>query len=245
MGQNENGSRLIRVVAILICFFCSAAQGQLSSDDIAHQYRFSFYPYYPIRGDLNGFNEFTYATNPDSYSGRYYFGFPQLELKINQWVRLNGGLRSIYTNNKEVSDTLELRPWFGATLNISNPWKWHLYNYVRFEYRDEVNLDDGTWLNSFRLRSRFGVGIPFAQRERAWKSKTWYGLADVEPQYRFDKRKIDPVRVRGGIGYIFTDRLQLEIIYGAQFVNGDTGGWQHTGNGLRMNLRYAFADGLL
>ncbi|MGZ4961996.1 MAG: DUF2490 domain-containing protein [Limisphaerales bacterium] len=236
----------------LLIFLCFSAiviapcrcQAQ-SADDVSNQYRLSIYPSYPIKGDLSGGGEFTFVDNPDRNLDRYYFGIPQLSLKVTKWLGLRGGLRTIYTDNNGKSDTLELRPWLGATFNIPNPWKWHIYNYARFEYRDTLSLEKDTWSDTYRIRSRFGVEMPLTQRERAWKSKTWYGLADVEPSYRFDEHAIDPVRIRGGIGYIVNDRLRLEFLYGAQFSRPNNGGLQYTGNGFRVNVRLAFADGLL
>jgi hypothetical protein len=226
----------------LLCLFCIAAHG---ADDIANQYRLSIYPSYPIKGNLTGSGELTYTANPERDSERYYFGFPQFDLKLSKWVGLKGGLRTIYGDNSGKSDTLELRPWLGAKFNISNPWNWHLYNYARFEYRDTLSLDNGTWSDTFRIRSRFGVEIPLTERERAWKTKTGYGLADVEPSYRFDEHKIDTVRLRAGFGYVVSSRLSLEFLYGAQLSRRHNGGLQYTGNGFRVNIRFAFADGLL
>lgn len=232
---------------VCICLIVTVAGVRqcLADNDPSTQYRLSVYPYFPIKGDLTGFGEFTYAGNPERNSDRYYFGFPQMDFKLTKWVGLKGGLRTIYTDNYGSSDRLELRPWLGAKFNIPNPWKWHIYNFARFEYRDTLTLDNGTWSDSFRIRSRLGVEIPLTQRERAWKSKTWYGLADVEPSYRFDEHKIDPVRLRAGLGYIVSNRLRLEFLYGAQFSRPNNGGLQYTANQFRLNVRFAFADGLL
>lgn len=231
---------------ILLCSFCISVCGQSNSgSDPSTQYRFSFFPYYRIKGDLSGFNEFTYANDPTTQVERYYFGFPQVGYGVNKWLELGGGLRTIYTFNESKSDTLEMRPWIGARLNIQDPWKWHIYNYVRLEYRDTLTLDTSRWSDTFRLRSRLGVEVPLTQRACAWKSKTWYGLADVEALYTFVDPTITPVRVRTGVGYIVSNRLHLELLYGAQFSRVNNDGLQYSANQIRLNVRFAFADGLL
>jgi hypothetical protein len=54
------------------------------------------------------------------------------------------------------------------------------------EYRDIQDRDTGDWSGNFRLRTRFGAKFPLTSPERAWQPKKWYGMADVEPFYRFD-----------------------------------------------------------
>ena len=107
-----------------------------------------------------------------------------------------------YTDNERSADKLELRPFAGVKLFVPNDIKWTLYNFTRYEFRDTQNLDTHDWTAYSRLRSRFGVEFPLTSRERAWEPRTWYGLADVEPIFRFDHNTIDPLYVRGGIGYV-------------------------------------------
>ena len=97
-----------------------------------------------------------------------------------------------------------------------------------------------------RVRSRFGVEIPFAPREKAWKYRTFFGFADVEPFYRFDKDVVDPLRVRGGMGYVLNDRIRLEFIYYAQFAREEEGeSLEYDENIFRLNMKIGISSGIL
>ena len=80
---------------------------------------------------------------------------------------------------------------------MPNEIKWNFYNYTRYDVRDTQNLDTHEWTAYSRLRSRFGDRFPSPRARRRGGPKTWYGLADVEPIYRFDHDTIDPLYVRG------------------------------------------------
>ena len=162
----------------------------------------------------------------------------------NSWLQIWTGLFTYYTDNRDSSDTLELRPFIGPKLFIPNKWKWSVFNYTRYEYRDTLTLESGKWNGASRIRSRFGVEIPFTVRERAWKKNTWYGLTDVEPFYRFDHNQIDPLRIRGGVGYVVNERVQLEFIYTAQFARSH-GALAYDENVFRLNIRIGLSEGLL
>jgi len=93
---------------------------------------------------------------------------------------------------------------------------------------------------------RFGVEFPLASRAKAWQPKSWYVLADVEPIYRFDKDRVDPLRVGGGIGYIVSSRLRVEFIYHALFTGpSGSSGLEYTDNVLRLNVKIDLGKGIL
>jgi len=104
----------------------------------------------------------------------------------------------------------------------------------------------GDWNASHRIRSRFGVEIPLSSGDRAWQPKTWYALADVEPYYRFDRHAVDPLRVRGGIGYVINDRIRTEFIYHAEFTRpAGSSGLEFTDNILRLNIKIGLTMGII
>ena len=55
--------------------------------------------------------------------------------------------------------------------------------------------------------------------------------------FRFDKGLIDPLRIRGGIGYIMKSvPLRVELIYHVQYTNPDGSGLKYTDNIFRLNI---------
>jgi len=210
-----------------------------------NEYQFNFNPYAPVAGNLSGFGNFGYIYQPDNYA-QYRFGWPGLIYKVNLWLQLCGGLDAYYTDNLAQADTLELRPFGGAKLFVPNKAQIYLYNFTRYEYRDTVNLDTHDWSGYGRIRSRFGVEVPLTSRDRAWAPKTTYAFTDVEPFYRFDCDKWDPVRVRGGFGYVVSDKIRVELIYTANFTRSTPGSsLDYTDNTIELNIRVGLSKGLL
>ncbi len=148
---------------------------------------------------------------------------------------------------KDKSDLLELRPFAGAKFFLPNNLKWNIYNFTRYEYRALQDRETLDWNNYSRLRVRFGVEIPFTKREKAFQPRSFYGLADIEPYFRFDKNWVDPMRIRGGIGYVMKSLpIRIEFIYHAQFTQPDEeSGLTYTDNIYRINIKLGINKGIL
>jgi hypothetical protein len=67
----------------------------------------------------------------------------------------------------------------------------------------------------------------------------------VEPIYRFDHSTIDPLYVRGGLGYVLSDRVRLEFVYYAQFSRASSGSLAFADNIFQLNIKLGLAEGLL
>lgn len=228
------------VIASLAAVLSVRAQ----NDDVSNEYRLSLFGYHKITHELTGMLYLDYSRNPDNQSHLYRVGWPAVNHSVNSWLQIWTGLFNYYTEKENASDTVELRPFIGPKLFLPNKLKWSIFNYTRYEYRDTLTLDTGEWTAFSRLRSRFGIEIPFTSRERAWKEKSWYGLADVEPLYRFDHNQIDPLRFRCGLGYVLNERVTLEFIYTAQFARSH-GELEYNQNTFRLNIRIATSKGIL
>lgn len=227
---------------LLLAFWPSLAR---ATDDENNEYQLNVNAHAGITDRFSTFGNFGYADNPSDYS-KYRFGWPGLIYRANAWLQLSGGLDAYYTDNYQSADTLELRPFAGVKLFVPNQAKIFLYNHTCYEYRDIENLDTHDWSGYSRIRSRFGVEFPLTSRARAWAPKTFYALTDVEPFYRFDRDEWDPVRVRGGLGYVLNDRVRMELIYTAQFDRSDPGKpLEYNNNIIRLNLRIGFNKGVL
>ena len=232
---------------------CGLAAGSLcpldaraqNDEPIGNEYRFTLFPYHRINDELTGFGYLGYVNNPDKEYQTAYLGYGG-NYTLSKSVQLWAGLIGTYTDNQNSADKLELRPFIGPKLFLPNDWKWNIYNFTRYEYRSIQDRDTHDWTGIHRLRSRFGVEFPLASREKAWQPKTWYGLVDVEPFYRFDRGTIDPFRVRGGVAYIVSPRVRMEFIYHAQFTRpAGSSGLEYTDNIFRLNIKIALNKGLL
>lgn len=218
------------------------AQNAESRDD---EYRVTVFPYHNIKDNLTGFGYLGYVTDEEHNYQTYYVGWPGFNYIVSPKLQVWTGLITIYTNNVGSADRLELRPFIGPKFFLKNNWKWNIYNFTRLEYRAFKNEDTGDWTDTFRLRSRFGVEFPLTSRERAWKPKTWYGLADVEGMYRTDREAMDLARLRVGIARVVNDRLRVELIYHWQYQGEDAGSLAHTNNIIRLNIKIGLHRGIL
>jgi hypothetical protein len=226
--------------------FAATPLARAAGQDPSNEFRFTLSPYHPIKGNLTGSAELGYYLNPEQDYETYTVLWPGLTYTAAKWMQLTAALRTLYTDNEHTADKLELRPFAGVKLFLPNDLNWHLFSYTRYEFRDTQDLETDDWSSHHRIRSRFGAQFPLTSRANAWQPKTWYGLVDVEPYYRFDEGTIDPLVARGGMGYVLSDRMRLEFIYYARFTRPESGGGlAHTGNSFRLNLRIGLEEGLL
>jgi len=239
------GVRAPLILMALVQFVVALPYSIRADDEVGSEYRATLSPHYPIKGDFSGFAHLEYRMNPEKDYQVYDILWPGLAYSVNHWLQFSGGLITRYSDHEQGADTLELRPFAGVKFSIPNEIKWHIYNYTRYEFRDIQNRETSDWTGTHRVRSRFGVEVPLTSRGKAWKPKTWYGLTDVEPIYRFDRDTIDPLRVRAGIGHVLNERLRIEFIYYAQFTRPNEGGLRHTENIFRLNFKIGLAKGVL
>lgn len=216
-----------------------------ANDDLSDQFRFNISTHHLITSNLTGFFHFGYLNDPDLGERTYRIGWPGVTYAPKHWLQLSGGLLTTFEDNTSEADTLELRPYAGMKFFIANKYKLHLYDLFRYEFLDTEDLKTHQWTGFNRIRSRFGVEVPLSSHEQAWKPKTWYVLSDVEPFYRFDKNIVDPLRVRGGAGYIINSRLQCEVVYCAQFTASTGSSLAFTENIIFLNIKVGLAEGIL
>jgi hypothetical protein len=216
-------------------------------EPVSDEYRITLFPNLPLKERVTGFGYLGYVTNPDKDYQTYYVGFPGVAWTVKpSRLQIWGGLIGTYTNNQSKADKLELRPFVGLKSFVPNNAKINLYNFSRYELRAIRDQDTDAWTYVNRFRSRFGAEIPLTSRERAWQKKTFYALVDVEPFYRSDKDTWDPVRVRGGLAYIFAGRCRAEFIYHMQFTRPDPdGSLKYTDNIFRLNVKIGLTHAVL
>jgi hypothetical protein len=235
----------VSVFFLIILAFSSLSA--LAQDDIGNEYRITLFPSHKVTDKIGGFGYLGYVWNPEKGYQTYYLGWPCATYTPKSWVQIWGGLIGVFTENESKANQLELRPFTGAKFFLPNNLKWNIYNFTRYEYRALQDRETKDWNNYSRIRVRFGVELPFTKREMAWKPRTFYGLADIEPYYRFDKNLVDPMRIRGGIGYVMKSApIRIEFIYHAQYTQPDQeSGLRYTDNIYRINIKLGINKGIL
>ena len=181
---------------------------------------------------------------------QWYVGYPGLIYNLRPHIQLWGGLLGVYTDNDPEAtgkpDTLELRPYIGAKLFLPNKKKWNIYNLTRLEFRETYSHGTHEWTNVERLRARFGIETPFGDREKAWKPGSFYGMANTEPMYVFDKNDIDPFRIQVGAGYIPDSRVRIELLYYMNWGRvAPANDLAFTQNIIRLTVKVSTSRGLL
>lgn len=245
MKSERNLTFLLFVFLLFLTVFKPLSS--LAQEDIGNENRITLFPSHKITDKWGGFGYLGYVWNPEKNYDVYYLGWPCATYTPNKWLQLWGGLIGSYTNNESKSDQLEIRPFTGVKLFLPNKIKWNIYNFTRYEYRALQDRETKEWNNYSRLRLRFGVEVPLSSRENAWQPRHFYGLADIEPYIRFDKGLIDPMRIRGGIGYVMKSApIRIEFIYHAQYTQPDKDvGLKYTDNIYRINIKIGISHGIL
>jgi len=209
------------------------AQG---SDERLNEYRLTTVTSMPLSEKYILFSYLGYVVSPSSRVKSLYFSPPGLIIRPKPWIELWGAVFGIYNENEEVYDTLEVRPLVGVKLYVPNTLKMNMFSWTRFEYR-RFSTNGSRSNNSVpRLRNRLGIEFPMRQAT-AWNPGTLYGLADVEPVYRYDEARLDYTRLRGGIGYVLNKTWRAEFIYHAQYQGPDGSKKDFGQNIWRLNIK--------
>ena len=238
-------ARIVFAVVVISLVWSGSSYAQ--EEDIGNEYRITLFPSYKITERLGGFSYLGYVWNPEKEYRAYYVGWPCATYSVKPWLQLWGGLIGVYTDQETKANQLELRPFFGPKIFLPNKMKWNIYNWTRYEYRALQNLDTRDWNNYSRIRVRFGVEIPLSSKEKAWDPGQFYALSDIETFIRLDNGTIDPMRIRGGLGYVMKSiPLRVELIYHAQYTQPtESDGLTYTDNILRLNLKLGLHSGIL
>jgi Protein of unknown function (DUF2490) len=222
----------------------SNATDDTNTEPRSGEYRVTLFPYHKISDTWTGFGYVGYVWNPDKQYHTDYLGWGA-NYAVSPTVQIWGGLIGTYTDNATNADKFELRPFVGVKNFFNNNYKWNIYNFARLEYREIQDRDTRDWTGYSRFRDRIGVEFPLTSADLAWKPKTWYGLADAEAFFRFDKDYVDPCRLRAGVGYIVSNRVRVELIYHLQWTRPNGGPLTYTDNIIRLNIKIALNRGVL
>jgi hypothetical protein len=232
-------------IAITVAMLATISMASAASaDDKTDEYRLTVFPTHPIMGrnDLIGIGYLGYVDIPETETTTTYLGAGAI-WKFSKWGEIWGIVLSTKTESETSTDIDELRPVVGLKANFAKVGSTTFYNFFRVEYRIQ-DRDTGTDTEYFRIRNRLGLERPFGKQP--YGLKTWYGMADIENFYRFDRNFSDLARLRLGAGYVLNDRVRVEFLYHMQFKRADSGdNFKWTDNIYRVNFKVGFKQGLL
>jgi len=234
------GSLALLAVAGLLSAWPSTPQAA----DVTDEYRLTAYPSYRIAEEWIGFGYVGIVAKPEGHYASYYLGKGAFYTP-ERWLQLWAGLIGVYTDSTVASNTLELRPFVGAKFIGSTGSKWRYFNWTRYELRLIDTLDTDSWKTISRVRSQFRLEIPLAGPEQAWTPKSWYVFPEVEPIWRSDTGKIDPLRVRFALGYIASPTMLVEFQYYLEFTQPSGSGLVWTNNIWRLNFKISTDNSVL
>ena len=231
-------SGLQRAAALFALVLATAMPAH--ADDKNDENRITVVPSYALTEDNRwiGIGYLGYVWSNDEDYTVDYLGFGTIWNFAPNWEAwfLMFGTK---TDNESAPDVDELRPIVALKNYFIRTPALRFYNMARVEYRIQDREPPGTDTEYFRLRDRLGVEFAFGPEG------PWYGIADAEPFYRFDRNEIDPLRLRVGLGRTLNDYVRVELIYHMQFTRPGGGDLEWTDNIWRLNFKVARQRGVL
>jgi len=138
--------------------------------------------------------------------------------KLHYKEELHYGIRFFYTDNRDNSNRLEIRPFQGYKLSWPNRPYIVINHYVRFEERFEIETD--RWVNTFGLRFRY-MGELILKFKGGWLAfgKGLYLPINIELFWNLigTKQFNDAARIMPGIGYVFPKAWRAELQVGYHY----------------------------
>ena len=232
--------KLLQVIALLMVVMTYADAQKPDPPDplLTNEYRFTQIYTKPINEKWVMFAYTGYTQSPEKKYASVYASPPNLIYIPKSWLELYAAFIAVYTHNYRSTESWEFRPVVAAKLYVPNNKKIFLYSWTRFE--DRFILQDHNLQSIPRLRNRFGVEAPIATKAKKWAPKTFYWLADIEPIWRLDQKKLEILRFRGGVGYIFKPRLRAEFQYFGDLSPTNNAPLGYVNSIWRLNLKFSF-----
>ena len=215
----------LTVGAIVICFLITTPLSAQTTEDNV-QVWFDYFHHHRINHRLRYFSDNGYRTTIPSINFHRIYTRPTLEYQFNGYFRMFGGVGLFYTFRRSEFNRLEIRPWLGARVYWPQIGRVAFDHYLRTEWRNTLDFDDGAKSSIIRPRFRSRVTVPFNHPKI--QDETWYGKASIELFQKAGKeveeRYSDRYRIEGGIGYALTKNDRFEVYYGLQRSRNTTSG---------------------
>ncbi|OHX67166.1 DUF2490 domain-containing protein [Flammeovirga pacifica] len=217
--------KIILLIFFSILHFNVKAQELNQSSNLTEQIWSSYKMTYRLNNTTNISSDFGFRTISPKYWNRYYVNpginitLPKIMFKKLQYKEsLSGGLAFFYTDNKDISDRLEIRPYQGYTLDWPNWKRLRLRHYVKLEERFELNTNN--WNNNFGMRFRYLLDLNLKlQGDLLAEAKGIYFPMSIEFFWNLIgvKQFNDVVRTSAGVGAVFNRKWKAEARVGYHY----------------------------
>jgi hypothetical protein len=239
-GRSMNNRRAggYRKLILIIAILMIASTHALAQDDdplITNEYRFTQLVTKPVNKKLVLFTYSGYTRSPEKQLHSVYGSPPNLVYIPKSWIEIYAAFILVFTSNKTGGNSWEFRPITGVKFYLPNSKKLNIFSWTRYE--DRFILQNNNLKSIPRIRNRFGIEAPLARMDKAWTPKTFYMLADIEPIWRLDEKRLQVLRLRGGLGYIYSKRIRAEFQYFGELSETSSSPLDHTGNIFRLNIK--------
>lgn len=237
--NKTNSNRIL--LSILVIFYILHSNLSAQDGDRDEQTWFDFRTFYTIDekwtydGDygLRGF-----LSNEDWQ--REYIN-PAFIYDASLDVDLRGGMRFIFTREKDATNTFEIRPWQGVRFLWPRTNFIIFSQYIRLEERFTWGTEDGSF--SFDLRGRYRIMAKTPNLRLVSINQTFYFLTSLEIFGNFggaiEETFVDRTRLTFGMGYFITQSWRAELHYILQGSNlGASDGSNIDVRVLRLRVRY-------
>ena len=156
-------------------------------------------------------------------------------------VDLRGGMRVIFTRERDATNTLEIRPWQGVRFIWPKTNFVILSQYVRLEERFTWGTEDGSY--DFVARARYRIMAKTPNLRLVAINQTFYFLTSLEIfgniGEAIEETFVDRTRLTFGMGYFITQSWRVELHYILQGSNlGVVDGTDIDVRIIRLRLRY-------
>jgi len=220
-----------------VCLLASAtvfAQDDSTQvEEIDHQSWMDFRTFYTINEKWTYDGDYGLRGFISDENWRRIYIHPAFVYDANTDIDLRGGMRFIFTREKDVTNTFEIRPWQGVRF-LWPRTKWIILSqYIRLEERFTFGVDDGSFDAVLRARYRIMAKTPNLR----WISinQTFYFLTSFEifgnVGRAIEETFVDRTRLTFGVGYFISQTWRAELHYILQGSNL----W--TQEGTKLNIR--------
>jgi hypothetical protein len=231
----------LTVLLVVVTAHAGAQNNVVAQNDtppVTNEYRITQIYTKPINKRFVLFAYTGYTKSPEKEYTSVYASPPNVIYIAKPWLEFYGAFIAVYTKNNNASHTWEFRPVAAVKVYLPNKKQWFIYSWTRYENR--FILQDDNLQSIPRLRNRFGIEAPLAKKEKKWAPKTFYMLSDIEPIWRLDQKKLEILRFRGGLGYVFNKKYKAEFQYFGDLSPTKNARLGYVNSIWRLNIKVSF-----
>jgi hypothetical protein len=213
-----------------------------ATSKLTNQLWFDYYLYYLPKDALQILGDASYRRNLTASDWNQFLIRGSAFHSSKSWLGLYAGMGIFFTTQKEITNTLEIRPWIGGKLifNIDFLSSVRITNFSRIEMRYVINTQASGTSNDIRFRNRTDMRIPITNY--SLKDNTLYLMFEIEfftNSIKILEQSADKIRLGAGIGYKINYSWRVEFLYNAnRLKNTAQGRDTKTANIWRFHTRH-------